>query len=301
MLCAQTNRGEWMLGIGVLAVALEAGGAASQTVTIQPSRDNSIYQAEGAEVSNGLGASLVSGRTMFFGLRRALIAFDVSAAIPAGATVASAELTLNLTRVTFGQPAATASLHRLTADWGEGESLDEGPGGTGVPAAPGDATWEHRFFDAQPWTSQGGDFASDVSASQEVAEVGEYTWASTSTMVADVQGWLDDPASSFGWIILIDEDVPGSARRFASRQVGDGTGPQLRVTYTVAPPACPADFNGDSFVNPDDLSDFITCFFLEVQFPRTCPAADFNADAFVNPDDLSDFITGFFLAVQFGC
>jgi hypothetical protein len=67
------------------------------------------------------------------------------------------------------------------------------------------------------------------------------------------------------------------------------------------PPPCPADFNGDGFVNPDDLSDFITCFFLQVQFPGTCPDAEFNEDGFVNPDDLSDFITAFFLAVQLGC
>jgi hypothetical protein len=58
---------------------------------------------------------------------------------------------------------------------------------------------------------------------------------------------------------------------------------------------CPADFNSDGFVNPDDLSDYITCFFLQVQFPGTCPQADFNVDGFVNPDDLSDFITVFFL------
>ena len=54
-------------------------------------------------------------------------------------------------------------------------------------------------------------------------------------------------------------------------------------------------FNGEAFVNPDDLSDFITCFFLEVQFPSVCAAAYFNTDEFVNPDDLSDFITAFFL------
>jgi hypothetical protein len=67
------------------------------------------------------------------------------------------------------------------------------------------------------------------------------------------------------------------------------------------PPICPVDFNEDGFINPDDLSDFITCFFLDVQFPGTCAGSDFNDDGFVNPDDLSDFITAFFLAVQFGC
>jgi hypothetical protein len=59
-------------------------------------------------------------------------------------------------------------------------------------------------------------------------------------------------------------------------------------------PACPGDFDLDGFVNPDDLADFINCFFLDVQAPGSCPNADFNHDGFRNPDDLADFITGFF-------
>jgi hypothetical protein len=68
----------------------------------------------------------------------------------------------------------------------------------------------------------------------------------------------------------------------------------IRVSRVTEDP-CRADFNGDGFINPDDLTDYITCFFLEVQFPGTCPTADFNGDFFVNPDDLTDFITTFFL------
>jgi hypothetical protein len=58
----------------------------------------------------------------------------------------------------------------------------------------------------------------------------------------------------------------------------------------------PADFNGDGLHNPDDLSEFITCFFLQVQFPGFCPQGDFNHDGLWNPDDLSEFITAFFLS-----
>jgi hypothetical protein len=63
---------------------------------------------------------------------------------------------------------------------------------------------------------------------------------------------------------------------------------------------CIADFNCDTFINPDDLSDFITCFFLQIGAPGICPLADFNNDGFINPDDLSDFITTFFLTVGGG-
>jgi hypothetical protein len=74
----------------------------------------------------------------------------------------------------------------------------------------------------------------------------------------------------------------------------DFGGPETGFRAEPPPPECPADFNDDGFVNPDDLADYITCFFLQVQFPGTCPPADFNQDLFVNPDDLADYITTFF-------
>ncbi|MGD9690367.1 MAG: hypothetical protein AB7K52_13890 [Phycisphaerales bacterium] len=70
----------------------------------------------------------------------------------------------------------------------------------------------------------------------------------------------------------------------------------LEVRYTadrvqiVARPACLADFNADGNVDPDDLGDYINCFF---SIPP-CGQADFNADGNVDPDDLGDFINVFF-------
>ena len=57
---------------------------------------------------------------------------------------------------------------------------------------------------------------------------------------------------------------------------------------------CAADFNGDGLLDPDDLSDFITCYFGELSMPASCAAANFNGDAGIDPDDLSDYITAFF-------
>jgi hypothetical protein len=87
-------------------------------------------------------------------------------------------------------------------------------------------------------------------------------------------------------------DHPNSSLAVASGTLFAGT--QSQGVWRLKQ-ACPADFNGDGFLNPDDLTDLITCLFLEIQFPATCPQADFNADAFTNPDDLSDYITAFFL------
>jgi len=58
----------------------------------------------------------------------------------------------------------------------------------------------------------------------------------------------------------------------------------------TVPPACAADFNGDGTVNPDDLSDYIGCYF---SIPP-CAEADVNGDGATDPDDLSDFIAIYF-------
>ncbi|MFN7022899.1 MAG: hypothetical protein ACK4WH_16520, partial [Phycisphaerales bacterium] len=58
----------------------------------------------------------------------------------------------------------------------------------------------------------------------------------------------------------------------------------------TVPPACAADFNGDGTVNPDDLSDYIGCYF---SIPP-CAEADVNGDGATDPDDLSDYIAIYF-------
>jgi hypothetical protein len=52
----------------------------------------------------------------------------------------------------------------------------------------------------------------------------------------------------------------------------------------------PADFDGSGGVDPDDLADYIACFF---EAPP-CPRADFNQSGNVDPDDLADYIGIFF-------
>ena len=71
------------------------------------------------------------------------------------------------------------------------------------------------------------------SASQTIDQNGLYTWGSTAGMVADVQSWLDDPGSNFGWIILGDEGTSlPTAKRFDSRETA-ATGPFLTVDFTT--------------------------------------------------------------------
>ena len=58
----------------------------------------------------------------------------------------------------------------------------------------------------------------------------------------------------------------------------------------VGSPTCQPDFNGDGILDPDDLADFIGCFFSQ----PPCPAADYSGDGSIDPDDLADYITAFF-------
>lgn len=43
-------------------------------------------------------------------------------------------------------------------------------------------------------------------------------WGSSARLVADVQGWVDAPASTFGRILIGDEDTGATAKAIASRE-----------------------------------------------------------------------------------
>ena len=207
---------------------------AALTADIPASRDSTlIEQSEGA-LGNGAGPNFFAGRTAQTSgyLRRALLAFDVAAHVPAGAVITGASLSLHASITTEGP--RDLSLHRVLSDWGEGASSTDG--GRGVPSEAGDATWIHTFHDTQFWIAAGGDAVMNLSSMTPVDGPGYYTWPSTPEMTADVQGWLDDPASNFGWMLIGDEAAPVSAKRFDSRENPDAsTRPLLTVTYEPRP------------------------------------------------------------------
>jgi glucose/arabinose dehydrogenase len=205
----------------------------AEVVVIDASKDNTLFENAAGTVSNGAGQYLFTGRTEqgFDYLRRTLIAFDVAGSIPPGSLIQSVELTLNMSKARTAVP-RTTDLRRVTADWGEGTSDAIGEEGGGTLATADDATWIHTFYDTDFWSSGGGDFASTVSASVDVAGLGPYTWGSTTEMVADVQSWLDAPAANFGWILIGNEAASGSAKRLDSRENGDPVNePSLTVGF----------------------------------------------------------------------
>ena len=201
-------------------------------VTLGSSKDNTLYQSATGHLSNGAGQYFFAGKNNRGEIRRGVIAFEVSDSIPPGSTINSVALTLRMSK-SVRAGTEVVSIHRLLADWGEGSSDASGNEGGGAPSAPGDATWVHRFFDTTNWASQGGDFSGVSSASTSVGGVGNYTWGSTSQMVSDVQGWLDDPASDYGWLLRGNEGVSRTTKRFDTKENGTvASRPVLTVNYT---------------------------------------------------------------------
>jgi hypothetical protein len=223
----------------ILLSALEFAAymsASAGIANIMPSKDNTLYEYDPAEGdhSNGAGFHFFAGENAQGELRRGVIAFDVAGAIPAGSTITAVTLTLNMSMTPTDEK--TVELHKLLADWGEGTSHAPMGEGDGAPATPNDATWRHRFFDTIFWTTEGGDFSSVVSASQSVGSVGQYMWSSAQ-MVGDVQEWLDNPVSNFGWLVLGDESGVATSKRFDTRE--SASPPMLTIQFT-APRVLPA-------------------------------------------------------------
>jgi len=219
-----------LLAITVVSLCMQAS---ADEVNLSAIKDNTIY-SEG-NLSNGAGDYIFSGATQSGNLRRALLKFDITAAVPAEATIDAVELSLNVSKAPDTKM-QNFSLFRVIADWGEGSSNAPGEEGTGDAASSGDATWEHTFFSNSLWASSGGDFVVQASNTISIGGEGATTWPSTAALVADVQRWLDQPDTNFGWLLKGDETAGGTARRFDSREnPAANLRPQLHILFTPAP------------------------------------------------------------------
>ena len=215
-------------------LALSFSRAAAEFVELPPIADNTLYFSPTGHLSNGAGDFFFTGTTSFVEARRGLVRFDIAGAIPAGATITDVTLSLHMSRTSAA--AEITSLHPLLASWGEGASDAPGEEGTGAPAQPGDATWLHTGFNTHFWAAPGGDFDPTPSAAIPVIGVAYYDWTATPLLLDDVQGWLDQPATNHGWLLMGNEANGGSAKRFDSREHPDPTvRPILTIGYEPIP------------------------------------------------------------------
>lgn len=269
-----------------ILMAVTRPPAFGDVVQIPPEKDNTLYQSTGGSLSNGAGQHMFSGRTATGSRRRAIMQFDVDGAVPAGSTITSVVLTLYMSRTTAA--VQTHTLRRVNASWGEGTSDAGGEEGAGAPSTPNDATWLHRFFNTTNWTVAGGEFAAVASASIPVDSIGFYSWGPTPQMILDVQGWLDNPATNFGWLIVGNEAVSGTSKRFDTRENPTlENHPVLTITFT--PPAgcpCPADVNADTRRDGLDVESFVACL---LGGGSNCDCADVNGGG-LDESDIADFV-----------
>lgn len=121
----------------------------------------------------------------------------------------------------------------------------------------------------------------DEGATSVLVESGQDRgWSGTGTFE------IDETTDRYNGVVI--------ARRFGAETPGEGyTGQILEgsVIELQLEPSCPADFNGDSFIDFFDYSDYVLCFET-----GECPegrSADFNGDEFVDFFDYADFVGAF--------
>lgn len=274
---------------GSIAVSVLGASALADTATLVAKRDTTIFSsAPGTNLSSGEGVFLWCGRTGSRGggtISRTLVTFDLTS-IPVGSTIQSVQFKLRLEAAAPSGGTQTSTLHKVLGAWGEGTSNSSA--GNGVPATPGDASWNFRIVPTTPWTTVGGEFVATPSATLAIAPTTSIPTFSSAAMVTDVQGWVNDPDSNFGWMVRGNEAVTTTARKFASREISvPASRPQLIVTFTPPPP-CIADFNGVGGVTVQDIFDFLFAWF------SVDPRADVNGQGGVTVQDVFDFLSAWF-------
>lgn len=202
-----------------------------QHIVLTASKDDTLIETNNGGLSDGAGIHLFTGKTNTGSRRRALIAFDLSQ-IPAGAKVTAVTLTLHVSQTVTGTE--TLALHGVSANWGEGTSnAGVFRDGAGTASATNDATWIHRFFSTTRWTNAGGDFDSSTDASAAADAAGtNVVFNGTTAMIARVQGWVDQPSTNFGWIVIGNESASRSTKELSSRESANASErPTLAIDY----------------------------------------------------------------------
>ena len=148
-----------------------------------------------------------------FGTARSIVRFDLSM-LPAGATINSAELTMNVNMVPDGSGAPCPTVNGQPNDMALFAATSSWSGGTVT------------------WNSNANAYSSPASAVQVVTGTGLYTWDTAQT-ADDVQDWLDS-GDNFGWVIAEEDEAAGAAQPCTVKRLDGnfGAAPSLLVDYT---------------------------------------------------------------------
>jgi len=230
----------FLRALAFLAGVFLYGSGRADTVALVAVADTTLIEAA---PNNNMGGAMIvnAGTTQNFTRNRGLFRFDVAAQVPPGSRITRVDFVVEVT----GEPkdgftASSFGVHRVLKDWGEGDKSSPDPlhPGLGAPATTGEATWNSRFaFTTNLWTVPGGaatnDYVAQSSAVTFVYGIGDspYTFVTTPELVADVQVWLDNPVTNFGWMLVGEIETNNfAARRFGSHE-DTGHAPYILVEY----------------------------------------------------------------------
>jgi len=203
---------------GVLALAAVATNTAhALTATLTPSADTSLRD-NSPDATFGESNPLIVGNSKepFTVHNRGLLKFDLTS-IPTNATITGVTLTVMIFR--SNTDVSNYDLNRVLVDWNEYE-----------------ATWNNRSA-STPWLAGGGQSGSEYVSIASVTAPVDDTIFSSAGMISDVQLWVRNSATNFGWIILPTGDLAATGKQLGSRESEYTSA--LTVKYTLTPPAIP--------------------------------------------------------------
>jgi hypothetical protein len=197
-------------------------GAYANSVSLNPVADTTITQKSSVpntDLSVGTNGKSQSSRS--------LLKFDIAGSIPSNANITSVTLTV---LVTQAPPPANAvnsifDLRAALVSWDEVN-----------------ATWNNRLA-STAWSAPGGatgvDFSSKISQTNLFDDSQTpHTFVSSSNLVADVQNWLQNPGTNFGWVIIGESQGTLYTERTVSSR--EGTSPPILLVQFTLPAAPPA-------------------------------------------------------------
>ena len=196
------------------AAAPHALPRATVATTVGATADCTIFSGSPTSAAQcGGGSDNLTGTDGNGNFYRAMVSFTSGLGIPAGSTVLSATLTINVLGA-FGSTAATVV--DMTRAF-----------------TPGAATW-NTYDGVHPWSTAGGDYNATPHTVDTVSAAGTVSFS----IPALVQPWVDG-TNTIRQLEIVGFTGTGNVFSFANR--ASGNGPVLSVTYQppVPPPTTP--------------------------------------------------------------
>ena len=243
----------WLV-VGFWLILNFPGSAQAATVNaiLKPNSDYVVDFAVASGANSGLnyGASTqIRSGVCSSVTYRSILNFDLTSAIPSGATVNSVTLSLYNTNHADTTANHTQQLYAVASG---NDGYTEGSK-AGAAAADGDPTWDQLAHNTTNWAGSAGlstadtDYNSTLLASGSVTDgsAGYITLSLNASGVAIVQGWLDNSATNYGFLVKAETESNGNCMDFYAADYTPGNliapkRPRLTINYDVSVTTSPS-------------------------------------------------------------